>query len=229
MPMAKVLSLNADANKVLASYDRMESYRIQEDILQNLISSYPDHKNKAAVEVKAKLLNLLYSTSINAINLMAKHIMDIQDIDKRLKTGDLTLVPEIACLELADGSSRNNYSFATKYCAYHQPSKFPIYDSIVAAVFTKLFEDGHLNGYVYASESDTTKRVFNKGGFKEKLKDYRFYVEVYNAFMKQYDLESLTYRQVDSYLWGAYKLAGKDYEIERLAPIDKKKISQVEV
>ena len=52
-------SLLADAHAVLASFNKMESYRIQEWLLRKLIDEYPTHENKSAVETKVKLLNFM--------------------------------------------------------------------------------------------------------------------------------------------------------------------------
>ena len=141
-----IISLREDVRAVLKGYEKMESYRLQEDLLQHLVKKYPDHKNKAAVETKVKLLNLFYSTGIQATNKMSENILSIRDIDKRLSKGDKSLIPEIATLSF-DDKKRYNYSFATKYCAYHQPEKFPIYDSIVAMTFASFFEKGLLPKY----------------------------------------------------------------------------------
>ena len=217
-----------DAKKAIDAYNKMESYRIQEDILQRLVKEYPDHKNKAAVEVKVKLLNLLYSTYILATNRMTDHIYEMKKIDSRLKSGDKTLVKEIATLTI-DGKSYDFYSFATKYCAYHNPEAFPIYDNIVANVLTQLFVDDNLPPYTYTTKKNVANG-YSKSAFQVNLRDYDFYVQVYNTFMKEYGLwGKLTYREVDAYLWGAYKVAGPDFEIEKLAPIDKSKIMQVEI
>ena len=221
------ISLKSDALNVLASYSRLEPYGIQEDVLQYVLKHHKNNKEYSAVETKTKLLNLFYSTSINAVNLMAKHIFEIDRIDDRLQKGDKTLVAEIANLHLSDGSTRNNYSFATKFCAYHQPKKYPIFDSIVEAVFISLFENGKIKGYQYTRKKTHDEKSFSTTGFRAKLKEYSFYVEVYDAFMAQYDLKSFSYRQVDSYLWGAYKIGGAEYQIEKLAPIDKSKIIQM--
>ena len=51
-------SLLADAHAVLASSNKMESYRIQEWLLMKLVDEYPTHENKSAVETKVKLLTL---------------------------------------------------------------------------------------------------------------------------------------------------------------------------
>ena len=63
-----IISLREDVRAVLKGYEKMESYRIQEDLLQHLVKKHPDHKNKAAVETKVKLLNLFYSTGIQSTN-----------------------------------------------------------------------------------------------------------------------------------------------------------------
>ena len=226
--MSKI-SLKADAERAMVAYDKMSSYRIQEEILQDLVQKYPDHKNEAAVDTKAKLLNLFYSTGIQATNLMTKHIISIENIDERLEKGDLSLVPEIATLQLSNGEKRFNYSFATKYCALYQPAKFPIYDSIVANTFISLFEKGLLPKYHYERGKTSNPNTFTKGEFASKLKEYNFFVELYGYFMELFDLKSFTYRQIDSYIWGAFKVAGSDFEIEKLAQLDKSKIVEYNI
>lgn len=224
----KNFSLKKDAEEALKGYEKMESYHIHEFLLQCLVEKYPDHKNKAAVEEKVKLLNLFYSTGIQATNKMSENILSIKDIDKRLSTGDKSLIPEIAALTF-DGKKRYNYSFATKYCAYHQPAKFPIYDSIVAMTFISFFEKGLLPKYKYCKCKSTTKEAYTKSEFAAKLKEYDFFVNVYDYFMDLYDLkESFTYRKVDSYIWGAFKMA-EEYEIEKLARLDKSKIVEYNI
>ena len=42
--------------------------------------------------------------------------------------------------------------------------------------------------------------------------------------MEQFDLQNFTYRQVDSYIWGAFKVGGEDFEIEKMAQLNKKTI-----
>lgn len=221
--MAKRISLKKDAESVLKAYDAMKSYSIQEDLLQSLMKDYPDHSNKNAVEVKVKLLNLFYSTGIQATNAMTENILSINDIDKRLAKGDISLVEEIATLKLKK-STRYNYSFATKYCAYHQPELYPIYDSIVADTLTSFFEKGLLPKHKLTSKRSVGDKTLTKGEFAKKLKEYDFFVAVYRYFMEQYDLLDFSYRQVDSYIWGAFKVGGKDFEIERMAQLNKKSI-----
>lgn len=224
----KKISLRKDAEEALKMYEKLEPYGIQEMLLKTLVKKYSDHTNRAAVDTKVKLLNLFYSTGIQAVSKMTDNIFRIKDIDARLKQGDLTLVPQIATLKL-DGGERFNYSFATKYCALHQPEKFPIYDSIVADTFESLFVKGYFPKYTYSRSKSKSPNTFTKVEFAAKLKEYDFFVEFYKYFMELFDLKSFTYRKIDSYIWGAFKVAGSDFEIEKLAQLDKSKIVEYNI
>lgn len=227
--MGKKVSLKKDAQAVLEEQGKMTSYSIQEELLQYLVKKYPDHNNKAAVNTKVKLLNLFYSTGIQATNKMSDNILSIKNIDNRLSSGDKSLIPEIATLKTSKEEKRYNYSFATKYCAYHNPEKFPIYDSIVAMTFISFFEKGLLPNYKCGNRKSSASNTFTKREFANKIKDYNFFVELYDYFMELFDLKTFTYRQVDSYIWGAFKVAGPEFEIEKLAKLNKSKIMEVEL
>lgn len=210
-----------DAQKVLKDKSQLKSYELQEKILQHLVTEYPDHTVPEAVDLKAKLLNLFYSTGIQAMNVMVNKILGVANIDSRLENGDLNLVADIAEIQLSDGKKRYNYSFATKYCALHQPDKYPIYDSIVANVLLYLLKNNKIPPYTLRgkkqAENDTCKNV---GEYEKALHDYPYYVNVYDSFCKAYNLSSLSYRDVDFYIWGAFKSGGKKYLIEKKAPIN---------
>ena len=80
-----------DAQKVLKDKSQLKSYELQEKILQHLVTEYPDHTVPEAVDLKAKLLNLFYSTGIQAMNVMVNKILGVANIDSRLENGDLIL------------------------------------------------------------------------------------------------------------------------------------------
>ena len=108
------------------------------------------------------------------------------DIDARLKQGDPEVVEEIASLtfKVKDvPKKRRNYSFATKYCSFHQPDLYPIYDSIV---------DKILKAY---QRQDT----FSSQPLGD-LKDYRRFKEVLQEFVISYELEGLGFRELDCFL-----------------------------
>ena len=173
------------------SYPGMQIYKIQEDIIDKLFRSPSTKTNCDAdiVYLKVSTLNLYYSTFMQATRQMANGINDI-GIDSRLISGDVSLVEEIATK-----TTRRNYSFATKYCACHQPEKFPIYDNLVGSYLAKVAARGNIVGFYGARTT-----------LQEKMKkDYEFYKNLYDAFIQQYDLIKLSYREVDWYLWTANK------------------------
>lgn len=121
--------------------------------------------------------------------------MKIQDLDIRLKKGDETVVYEIA------RSKKDYLSFATKFCAMHNPDKFPIFDSFINRIFTHLNKNGFFNGT--RVEEDTFKHF----GQSEKSKSlyYADYKLIYDEFLKKSGISSYAknYREVDCVLWGA--------------------------
>jgi hypothetical protein len=223
-----IQDLSVDVEKYLKRRSKLRVYDMQEKILQSLIKDHAGHTNFEAVELKAKLLNMFYSTGIQAINKVVERIMSIKNIDEILNKEKYSkeLIDTIAELNLSDGSKRNNYSFATKYCALHQPKKYPIYDSIVAAIFIALFEKGGMPPYTLKKNKkvESTETCMSKVEFANKLRDYDFFVQVYDCFMDNYGLSGkFDYRKVDWYLWGSYKDGEIETKIEILTKLDKSK------
>lgn len=186
-------SLRAEALSVARlkwTYPGMQSYAPQEKIINTLFHKlYPNNTIVSEVLVKTSVLNHFYSTSIYAISALAKRITAL-NIDNDLQAGKIAVVDQIANL-----LSRKNYSFASKYCANHNPNAYPINDSLVRGYLAQVIAKGNLHGY-------TGKKTPLNARMKV---DYPFYKEVYDAFMKQYHLTSLGYRKVDWYIWTALK------------------------
>ncbi len=200
-------SLLKDAKRVLEDWKRMPNYPVQEEMLKAIVNYYPNHNSREGVDYKVKYLNKFYSTHILATNSVVSHIYQKRkQIDNGVQNGDPKVVDIIA---KCNDAGRTNYSFATKYCALHRPDLYPIYDSIVSDVFRMLREKGLLQDYLHCSKKD----------FESILQDYTQYKKLYDSFMKQYGLTSLSYREVDWYLWSAYKIGDYIYEIETIAPI----------
>lgn len=73
------------------------------------------------------------------------------DIDDRLMAGDVTLVNDIAKVNMDNGTVKNFYSFATKYCSHHKHLDFLIYDSYVDRLL-RYFRD--VDGFYRFSNDD---------------------------------------------------------------------------
>ena len=90
---------------------------------------------------------------------------------------------QIACLTVR-GKRRRHYSFATKYCSWHQPEQFPIFDNQVASLLL-----------LY-------KRQWAFSEFNhDSLRNYDAYKAVIRSFQVYFHLDAFAFRQVDKFLW----------------------------
>lgn len=168
----------------LSRWDTLDNYALQESALDKLFfKTYPKNADIDDVLIKVSSLNDFYSTNIFSPFQVAKHIIKL-DLDERLNAGDPTLVNDIAKVTMSNGSVKNFYSFATKYCSHHKPIDYPIYDSYV----------------------DNLLRLFRKidgfSNFKnDDLKDYMHFKKILLEFQSFYELEEYNLKDIDKYLW----------------------------
>ena len=167
-----------------------EGYGAIEKALEWLFRTFPKNNELGQVLIKAAALNDLYNTNIYAIDDMARHICGL-GIDSRLRQRSLDLVEEIAVVEVG-GKRRRNYSFATKYCSFHVPDAYPMYD-------------GYVDAALWAFKKRDGFAEFKR---KEMWESYPRYVEVIEAFRDYYGLEQFSLREIDRFLW----FAGRDLE-----------------
>lgn len=177
------LSLNApcesEVNLYLEKWKKLDKYVVQENAL-NYLYTIVSNKNTSLDEVliKVNALNTFYSTRIFNVVPIAQRIVQL-DIDKYLETNDLSLVDKI------DGElGRSIYSFATKYCSWHKPNVYPIYDKYVCLVL------------------DYFKNTDHFANFSRKdLRNYQEYYRVYFEFIHFYKLDGCELKSIDKYLW----------------------------
>ena len=180
----------SEVNKYLNEWKNLEGYTSQEKALKKLFLKFaPGNSEISDILLKASCLNDFYSTNIFAIYPVAKHILSIKDLDKRLKSGDIELVRELGEVTIG-GKEKYFYSFATKYCSHHNPIDLTIYDSYVEQVL------------LYFNKVDKFSE------FKRKdLKNYRKFKEILIDFQRFYKLERFSLKELDRYLW----LLGKEF------------------
>jgi hypothetical protein len=162
--------------------------------IKELWKIFPDNKDYKGVLLKSIVLNTLYSTQIRAIKTVARNIFEL-DIDAQLRQGDPQAVEQIAKLTIS-GKERRNYSFATKYCSFHNPSSYPIYDSIVDKVLR-----------AYQKQDEFLDEPLGD------LKDYRRFKEVLERFVNFYEgLGRPSWRELDYFLhdYGKEKFAKQE-------------------
>lgn len=174
--------------KYLNLWDSLENYVLQENSLDKLFfKTYPNNIDINDILIKTSSLNDFYSTNIFSVFSIAKHILEL-NIDERLKSGDETLVDDIARVTI--NGKKKFYSFASKYCSHHYPTAFPIYDSYVEKVLMHFQKKDNFSNFK-----------------KNDLKNYKKFKSVLVDFKKYYDIDQYNLKDIDRYLWQL----GKEY------------------
>jgi hypothetical protein len=169
--------------RFINNFDKNDNLVVVEDVLSELFRRYPRNYILRDVLIKVTALNSLYSTQIYAVVEVAKHIVEA-DVDDDIQAGRADVVDKIARVEVGE-KIRTNYSFASKYCHWHQPEMYPIYDSYV---------DQLLWAYRVQHKFET----FNQAD----LRYYPRYKEIVESFRKSYNLTQFGFKNLDKFLWG---------------------------
>ncbi len=160
-----------------------EEYSLNDKALKHLYHNiYPENNDLLEIKVKVSTLNDFYSTNIYRTHLVSKRILDL-NIDERLRQKDETLVNDIARVNI-NGKTFNFYSFATKYCSHHKPDDYPIYDRYVDEMLWHF------------------QKTKNFSNFKRpELRDYPKFKKIIYDFIRFFDLEEFSIKDIDRYLW----------------------------
>lgn len=172
-----------------------------EKVLRYLFDLFPTNTDLDQVRVKVKTLNTLYSTQIRAVEIVANHIQQNgEEIDRALAKGLPEVVSKIAKVKVKKGEEeRNFFSFATKYCSWHRPDAYVIYDRFVEK-------------YLWTLQK---KVQFTKQPFKRKdLRVYPKLAEVIDTFRTYYRLEQFSFKEIDKFLWHSGNIAESSMEME---------------
>src|SRR5579871_2875352 len=113
---------------------------LTESTLALVRATFPLNVDPRQVLIKIIVLNRLYSARVRDKDHedLAGHIVK-QNLDQSMKDGE----PDAVRLIWESPCSRRYYSFATKFCSWHYPDAFPIFDrNIVEALWAYRMRDG---------------------------------------------------------------------------------------
>ena len=161
---------------------------IIERALEELFNQFPGNSDLSHILLKVVALNRLYSTQILAVMDVTQHIhRNAQDMDSALAAGSPQIVNKIARVTVSvSGKERNNFSFATKYCSWHNPEAYPVWDYCVDRYLWTLQKQDHFAPFLKRNAD---------------LWDYPKFCEVIIAFRDFYGLDSFTFRDTDKFFW----------------------------
>jgi hypothetical protein len=178
--------LEPNATLVSQYIQKFDSTARYEKDLTELFGRFPENIKFDDVLVKVSVLNAIYSTKIRDVFTVTRRILELE-IDPKLVQRNPELVNEIA-----KTSNRREFSFATKYCSWHQPDAFPIFDRFAAKLI-----------YEYQQVDK-----FSESFLKKDLKaSYVTFKEIIGAFRKKYGLMDFGFKDLDKFLYSY----GKEY------------------
>lgn len=135
----KFLELNEENIKEVAEeVINHTRYGDEKRIIHDVLNQYPYNQDLNEIAIKIAIVDLTSSTHLSqhkekiSLYELANHILNIPDFDKRVENGDLDLAIEIAKCN----GKVNLFSFASKYCTYHNfeiyhKDCYSIYDGVV--------------------------------------------------------------------------------------------------
>lgn len=127
---------------------KTDNYGKEDDLITDAFRKFPSNTDLTVVAMKIGLIDITNSTNISrykskisAVEL-AECIIKIKDIDERIEAGDPEVVNEIA----RSNGKINLFSFASKYCCYHnknvyEKDDYSILDTILKDSLPRYFDD----------------------------------------------------------------------------------------
>ena len=190
-------------DKYIKDFD--ELYEKKEKLLKELFEAKEGFNN---IFLRVVVLNDFYSTNLgrydNAnVEEMAVHIYEgykNKDLDELISSDDYNKRIEAYdyISKVGEGFSRAS-SFASKYCNWCEPEKFPIMDS---------YAKGMIYCIVHEYESLDKKNVT-----QTKIADYEFFCEQFEkvrSFINEKCNKTYSVKDVDKFLWSY----GKEKDIK---------------
>lgn len=160
---------------------------ILEGALDELFRHYHQNTDPRHTLLKVVTLNRLYSAGVLAVEVLASHISQIgEEIDSALTTGAPSIIDRIANVTIQEKEFRF-FSFATKYCNWHRPHFYPVYDSRV-------------DRYLWSLQKH---KKFSEGfNLRSDLcKDAVTFLKIMTDFRISYGLEAFSFKEIDKFLW----------------------------
>lgn len=184
------MKLDTPTNILVAEHIRKfnndKRYYPADEAIIKLFNAFPENKELEDILLKISALNDLYSTQIYATYRLAEHILNL-GIDKQLFEGDPGAVQDIASghgITNKKGTEINFYSFATKYCNWHNRDAYAIYDSFVDKVLMAYKKQDRFSEFK-----------------KSELKDFISFKRIIENFITYYNLSDHNLKEIDKFLW----------------------------
>lgn len=206
-------------NKLVDSYLNKwyanEAYIVQDKAIKKIFKSSPQNTDLSDVFIKATILNTFYNTQIFSILPVAQHILKIRNMDDRLQKGDESLIAEFKEVDLGGEKHLNLYSFATKYCHFHNNDAFPMYDSYLLDLLWIFMNNSDFDKFKNRKHTsyDKFKVHTSYEKFKELLLNFKKHYKLEQCFKDFHQLGQSSTKEFDMFLWQLGRDISKEKQI----------------
>ena len=168
-----------------------DNYGKELELMTSCLTKYPDNKDIETVAMKIGLVDITNSTNISrykryiSVVELAEIIVSIPDIDNRIKNGD----PDIVNIIARSNGEINLFSFASKYCCYHnrnlyEKDDYSIFDTVLSDYLPLYFHD-----------------IQQIDSWREKI-DYKSYNDFISRKLDELNITvPFRKRKFDHYIW----------------------------
>jgi len=181
-------------------FSRHPRYALADQAIRKIVDFIPGNSALPDILAKVSVIKTLYATPFYDIFSFAKHVISVSEFDRFLQNGDFAAVNRIRKghgIKLKVSTKEIDlYSFSTKYCSFHNPLSYPIYNNLVANLVTKL----------------NSRCRFSPGLQRSDLLDYETYRDAIDAMVESLDLRTYGYKSLDQGLW----VLAKYHSVDRL-------------
>ena len=180
--MIRLTKKNFQASDLLRN--QMLQWNLLYDLLTREFARCKLNNNIHEIGYKVELVDKLYNCHLRQDNRKIVNALLNLDLDSEFEKSDsYSIINKIAEIKLPKHKDEGMYKrlgevFASKYCHFHYPHKFPITDSFSKIALSKLF-DKKINYY---------------------NNNYTQFIHDINDLKKNNTFE-ITYAQIDTYLW----------------------------
>lgn len=150
--------------------EETDNYGPEIKLITRCLQKFPDNKDMDNVAMKIGLIDITNSThlsqykSLISMDELCRIIVAIPDIDTRIAAGDPEVVNEIA----RSNGRINLFSFASKYCCYHNRNLYGMDDYSIL--------DMVLKDYLPRYFSDITKGQIQRWQDRFEYRNYNDYI-----------------------------------------------------
>jgi len=204
MEIQPIVSSPSSVRDACERFDK--EYAVVERALAELFRQYPTNDDEAYVLLKVVALNRLYSAHILAVEDVARLIYEYrQEVDGALKADPPSPEAVDKIVELTfRRMGKHFWVFATKYCSWHRPESYPIWDSRVLRYLQSLKGSPFTlpdNWTEYPQFADYGGRAAARRWRPDNWTHYREFLALMNRFRDFYNLGSFTFKQIDKFLF----------------------------